>query len=152
MKVFFITILLVLLSARSKLRAADHETFGQAIFMAGEHSLSVDLATTPTQQERGLMFRNSLPEGSGMLFLFSPPRKVGMWMKNTLIPLDMVFIDTNKSIAAIAENTIPESLRIISSRKDSMAVLELPAGDARRLGLVTGMPVSWIIPLPENKN
>jgi len=117
--------------------------------MIGGQEIRVEIATTPEQHELGLMFRESLPQGRGMLFIFTPPSEVFMWMKNTLIPLDMVFIAGNKTILRIAENTTPRSLATIPSGGKTLAVLELPAGDATRLALAPGMPVSWTTALPD---
>lgn len=97
----------------------------------------VEVARTPQEQENGLMFRRKLAPNHGMLFLFSPPRDVGMWMKNTYVPLDMFFIRGGK-IVRIAENATPESLKLISSGQPVSAVLEVPGGTAQRIGVKAG--------------
>ena len=99
---------------------------------------TVEIADTDMTRERGLMFRQRLPEGHGMLFDFGEPRPVSMWMKNTYIPLDMLFIRTDGKIAYIAENTVPKSLDTIGITEPVLAVLELPAGTAKKKGIRTG--------------
>jgi uncharacterized membrane protein (UPF0127 family) len=86
----------------------------------------------------GLMFRRSVPAGSGMLFDWGNEREMAMWMKNTLIPLDMLFINGDGTIRAIAENTVPESLAPISSHGPVRAALELAAGTAVQLDIRVG--------------
>lgn len=110
----------------------------EIVSQSGVHVFSVELATTDEERERGLMFRKELPDGHGMLFDFETDRNVAMWMKNTLIPLDMIFIRGNGRIANIAENTEPMSTRIIPSRGPVRAVLEVAGGTAKRLGIEVG--------------
>lgn len=106
---------------------------------AGErHDFTVELALTPEQQARGLMFRESLAEDAGMLFVYPSDRNIAMWMRNTLISLDMLFLDRRGRILRIAERTTPLSEATISSGRPARAVLEVPAGTARRLGLSRG--------------
>jgi uncharacterized membrane protein (UPF0127 family) len=100
------------------------------------------VADTPRRQAQGLMFVRSLPSKQGMLFVHESPRPIGMWMKNTYIPLDMLFIDASGRIQQIVENTIPHSLDIIRSREPALAVLEIAGGEARRLGISPGQRVS----------
>jgi uncharacterized protein len=99
---------------------------------------TVEIADTDLTRERGLMFRQRLPEGHGMLFDFGEPRPVSMWMKNTYIPLDMLFIRADGSIAYIAENTVPKSLDTIGITEPVLAVLELPAGTVRKKDIRAG--------------
>ncbi|MFT3986270.1 DUF192 domain-containing protein [Aestuariivirga sp.] len=99
---------------------------------------TVEIADTPASRERGLMFRQRLPDKHGMLFDFGQPREVEMWMKNTNIPLDMFFIRPDGTIAYIAENTVPQSLDVIGVREAVKAVLEVPAGTAKKLGIRPG--------------
>jgi uncharacterized membrane protein (UPF0127 family) len=105
---------------------------------SGVHALVVEVAVTPDQQATGLMFRKSLPEGRGMLFDFKEDREISMWMKNTFVPLDMIFIRRDGTVHSIAENTTPESLKPIYSRGPARAVLEVVAGTVRRLGIAPG--------------
>ncbi|MCA0319409.1 MAG: DUF192 domain-containing protein [Proteobacteria bacterium] len=103
------------------------------------HVFQLEIANTPESRSRGLMFRRELPDGRGMLFDFgSRETDVSMWMKNTYIPLDMIFIRANGQIRHIAENTTPHSEATISSGGPVKGVLEVIAGTARRLGLAAG--------------
>jgi uncharacterized protein len=102
------------------------------------HTFSVEMAATPAQQTTGLMFRKSVPPDGGMLFDWGAPRQSEMWMKNTLVPLDMVFIAADGTIDSIAENTVPRSLRIIASHGPVLATLELAGGTTARLGITVG--------------
>jgi uncharacterized protein len=102
------------------------------------HSFTVEMALTPQQQEIGLMFRTSVPDGQGMLFDWGYAHEVPMWMKNTLAPLDMVFIGADGSVIHIAEDTVPESLAQISSGGPVRATLELAAGATEKLDIRVG--------------
>ncbi len=108
----------------------------------GVVTLDVEIADTPALRRRGLMFRQRLPRGRGMLLLWPRPSMAALWMKNTLIPLDMVFIDAAGRIVHIHENAQPGDLTPISPGRPVMAVLEIPAGEARRLRLRPGLRVS----------
>jgi uncharacterized membrane protein (UPF0127 family) len=92
------------------------------------HAFQVEMATTPQEQETGLMFRKSVPADGGMLFVFPIVQPEPFWMKNTLVPLDMVFINPDGTIRAIAENTVPFSLAPVDSGGPVKAVLELQGG------------------------
>ena len=105
---------------------------------SGVHVFSVELAVTDEERERGLMFRKQLPEGQGMLFDFKREQEVSMWMENTYVPLDMIFIRKDGRILRIAENTEPLSRAIISSRGQVLAVLEVLGGTANKLGIAAG--------------
>ncbi|MDD2877114.1 MAG: DUF192 domain-containing protein [Acidiphilium sp.] len=89
---------------------------------------TVEQAITPEQQEIGLMFRTMVPADTGMIFPWNPPQVSEMWMKNTLVPLDMVFIGPHGTIRHIANDTVPQSLRVISSHVPVAATLELQGG------------------------
>ncbi len=104
----------------------------------GEHSFDIEIATNDAQRARGLMFRSEMAPDAGMLFLYRRDRVLTMWMANTYLPLDMLFIGSDGRIVSIARNTIPLSRTTISSRKRARAVLELNAGTARRLGINAG--------------
>lgn len=104
----------------------------------GSHTFNVEIAKTSEEQSRGLMFRESLAPDAGMLFVHDRPRQLTMWMKNTVIPLDMVFIDRNGSIIRIEEMTKPYSLQTISSGKPATAVLEIAGGRSGALGISAG--------------
>jgi uncharacterized membrane protein (UPF0127 family) len=106
-----------------------------------KHSFDVWLADTPARQAQGLMFVRSLPPARGMLFVHSAPRPISMWMKNTYIPLDMVFIDGRGRVQQIIANTKPHSLDLVRSNDPALAVLEIAGGEAQRLGLKPGQRV-----------
>jgi uncharacterized membrane protein (UPF0127 family) len=98
-------------------------------------TFEAEVADTDDLRARGLMFRHKLPEDRAMLFDFGDPRPAAMWMKNTYISLDMLFIRADGSIAAVAENTEPLSLQTISVQEPVKAVLEVAAGTVKRLGI-----------------
>jgi len=102
------------------------------------HEFSVEMAVTPAQQRVGEMFRKSVPEDGGMLFDWGKVAEAPMWMENTLVPLDMVFINADGTIRAIAENTVPQSLTVIPSRGPVRATLELAGGTAARVNILVG--------------
>jgi uncharacterized protein len=104
----------------------------------GVHVFSVEMATTEEEKTTGLMYRKELPDGKGMLFDFSPEQQVSMWMKNTYIPLDMIFIRADGRILRIAENTEPLSTKIIPSGGPAKGVLEVIAGTAQKYGIQPG--------------
>ena len=102
-----------------------------------QHVFNVEMALRPEQQITGLMFRPSVPADGGMLFDWGTPRDSQMWMKNTLSPLDMVFINPDGTIRAIVENTVPESLAVIDSRGPVRATVEARmAGDGYRVEIM----------------
>lgn len=105
---------------------------------SGEVKFKVELAVTPAQQQRGLMFRDKLEPYTGMLFDFGRPQAISMWMMNTLIPLDMVFIAPDGRILNIAANTKPMSTDTILSQGPAKGVLEIAGGTARLLGIKPG--------------
>jgi uncharacterized protein len=103
-----------------------------------QHKFNVEMALTLAQQTVGEMFRPTVPEGTGMLFDWKVPRESQMWMRNTLASLDMIFINPDGAIRSIAENAVPESLAVISSRGPVRATLEVAAGTAARLNIRVG--------------
>lgn len=102
------------------------------------HLIRVEVARTPDERSRGLMFRQAMPADAGMLFDFGSERPVAMWMKNTFIPLDMLFATEDGKIVSIARDTVPLSTETISSGRPVRYVLELGAGRADALGLSRG--------------
>lgn len=104
----------------------------------GDVKFAVELALTPEQQQHGLMFRKEVKPYEGMLFDFGPERPIAMWMKNTLVPLDMLFIAADGRITRIAANTKPHSLDTIDSGSPVKAVLEIAGGSALLLGIKPG--------------
>jgi len=104
----------------------------------GVHVFRVERAVTPDARARGLMYRRSMPADAGMIFYFERPRPASMWMKNTYIPLDMLFLDSAGLIVDIHRNAEPHSTRVIRSAMDVRGILELNAGTAARLKLRPG--------------
>lgn len=102
------------------------------------HTFEVELAVTDDQQRKGLMFRRRMPANAGMLFLYDNGSRVTMWMSNTYIPLDMLFIAADGRITRIVERTVPLSTELIGSNGPVRAVLELNGGTASRLGIEVG--------------
>jgi len=102
------------------------------------HEFNVEMALGPEQQMVGLMFRKEVPADGGMLFDWGAPRESTMWMRNTVAPLDMIFINADGTIRRIAENTVPQSLATVDSRGPVRATLEVAAGTARRLNIHPG--------------
>jgi uncharacterized membrane protein (UPF0127 family) len=117
--------------------AADQATL-EIVTKSGVQVFQVELAVTNEERATGLMYRKTLPEGRGMLFDFKPDQEVSMWMKNTYISLDMIFIRGDGRISRIAENTTPLSEAIIPSRGPVAGVLEVAAGTARKYGIAPG--------------
>jgi uncharacterized membrane protein (UPF0127 family) len=108
-----------------------------------QHAFKVEVARTPEQQERGLMFRDHLAPDHGMIFPMAPPRVASFWMKNTVIPLDMIFVRSDGTIAKIAAETVPYSLDPVSSDEPVAAVLEIAGGRAAELGLQPDDKIMW---------
>lgn len=109
----------------------------------GVHGFVVEVARTPEEQAMGLMHRRSLEPNRGMIFPYDPPQPASFWMKNTLIPLDLIFIRSDGTIARIADNAEPMSLEPIPSLEPVAAVLEIPGGRAAELGIEPGDTVVW---------
>jgi uncharacterized protein len=110
----------------------------EIVTKSGVQVFSVEMATTEEEKTNGLMHRKELPDGKGMLFDFSPEQQISMWMKNTYISLDMIFIRADGRILRIAENTEPLSTKIISSGGLAKGVLEVIAGTAQKYGIQPG--------------
>ena len=141
MNVFMPVIILmtVLMLAGAVTALETFPTTRLTISSAGKtHVFTVELATTRRQRAQGLMWRRRLAPDRGMLFVYGHEQVLSMWMKNTLTPLDMLFIDHAGAIVRIHERAVPGSLRAISSGKRARAVLELNGGTASRLGLKPG--------------
>ena len=107
------------------------------------HRIDIWVASAREQQMRGLMFVRDLPPDAGMLFVYDRPGRRSMWMKNTYISLDMLFIRDDGSVASIVANTEPLSLRSISSIEPVTYVLELNAGAAEAMGIRAGDQIFW---------
>jgi len=132
-----LALLVVGIMAAGGARAAELQTLEIAT-KSGVQVFSVEVATTEEEKRTGLMYRKELPDGRGMLFDFSPEQEVSMWMKNTFIPLDMIFIRADGRILRIAEDTVPQSTKIIPSRGLAKGVLEVIAGTAKKYGIAPG--------------
>ena len=138
---FLLLLPLLLVVSATSLRAqlAQYPTAPLTILTAnGPQKFTVELATTPAQMAQGLMFRQSLAPDAGMLFDFVAPSRAMMWMKNTLIPLDMLFVDAEGHIVNIGERAVPGSLATIAAAAPVRAVIELNGGTAARLGIRPG--------------
>ncbi|WP_239988752.1 DUF192 domain-containing protein [Paramagnetospirillum kuznetsovii] len=132
---------------------ADGVTFGWTKLEvitsdAKHHMFKVELAETQDQLSQGLMFRKTLAADTGMLFNFARARPVSMWMKNTLIPLDMLFIDRAGLVIHVEEFAVPGTLEPRGPSQPVLGVLELPAGTSRRLGIRPGDRVDHAIFTP----
>ncbi len=125
-------------------RAAELKTL-EIASRTGVHVFSVEVADTDAERSKGLMFRKELTEGRGMLFDFGQEQEVAMWMKNTYVSLDMLFIRSDGRILRIAADTEPLSTRIVPSGGPVRAVLEVAAGTARKLGIAPGDRVAFPI-------
>ena len=110
----------------------------EIVTASGRHVFAIEVMRTDEERERGLMFRRFMPADRGMLFDFKTEQPVLMWMKNTYIPLDMIFISRNGTVTSVAANTEPMSERTISSGPPAFAVLEVNAGVAAKIGLKPG--------------
>jgi uncharacterized membrane protein (UPF0127 family) len=116
----------------------------------GQARFSVELADEPSERSQGLMNRPSMPLGSGMLFVYEQPQRAVFWMKNTLIPLDMIFLDASGTVTGIHENAIPLDETGIDGGTGVLAVLEINGGLARRLGIDEGTELRHPALDPEN--
>ena len=131
-------------------RTGTHPVSGLAIIplavttVDGEvHDFTVEVAQTPREQAQGLMFRTEMAPDEGMLFPRDPPRVASFWMKNTVLPLDIIFIGPDKRVINVASNTVPYSEDPVISEGPAAAVLELNAGRAAELGIGPGALVRW---------
>jgi uncharacterized membrane protein (UPF0127 family) len=109
----------------------------------GPHTVTVEVVKSPALLEKGLMYRKFMPADHGMLFLMGEVDDHHFWMRNTLIPLDMIFIRQDGTIARIAANTVPLSLEMVLSVEPVVAVLEIPGGRSAELGIRPGDRVEW---------
>src|SRR5262249_54743244 len=104
----------------------------------GPHRFTVEVAETPEQMQQGLMFRRNMAADAGMLFDYKTPTVATMWMRNTLIPLDMLFVDAQGRIVNAHQRAVPQSLDMIAAAAPVRAVIELNGGTAARLGIAPG--------------
>ena len=139
---FLIALLLMAPLAAQAQTAAQPELAKESLSITTRdgkrHDFQVEMALTGAQQTTGLMFRTSVPADGGMLFDWGTPRDSSMWMRNTVSPLDMLFINADGTIRRIAEDTVPNSLAVIESHGPVRATLELAAGTAKHLDIRVG--------------
>lgn len=133
-------VMLTCIAAAIGLATSDSENDSTLIIATrdAQHRFTIELARTPAEMERGLMYRDRLAPDHGMLFLYEDERPVSFWMKNTLIPLDLIFADSSGRIVQIAERAVPLSTALISSDSSVRAVLEVNGGTADRLKIAVG--------------
>ena len=110
---------------------------------SSQHRFRVEVARTEAEQERGLMFRTSMGADEGMIFPMQPPRNTAFWMKNTVLPLDIIFIGRDRRILNIAANAVPYDETPLPSAGAASGVLELNGGRAAALGIKPGDKVDW---------
>ena len=136
----FILIALLILPLAGCLEEKVDDIYRLSIETASgkKHEFNIELAQTPQEQMRGLMHRTEMAEDAGMLFIFETEREARFWMKNTLIPLDMIFIRADGTIHRIHENAIPHDLTGVPSEGPVKAILELNGGVSTKLGLDKG--------------
>ncbi|MFN6951723.1 MAG: DUF192 domain-containing protein [Albidovulum sp.] len=118
--------------------AACSENLVEFRWDGGQAQFSVEIADDEAERARGLMFRQALPASTGMLFIYEHPQAVAFWMKNTLIPLDMVFIGPDGRVNGVHANAVPGDLTPIPGPDGTLMVLEIRGGLAARLGLAKG--------------
>ena len=104
----------------------------------GSESLAVEVADTVGERAQGLMFREALDPAAGMLFVYETPKRASFWMKNTLIPLDMIFADETGRVTVVQSDAIPQDLTPIDGGEGVMYVLEINGGLAKRIGIAAG--------------
>ncbi len=107
------------------------------------HEFTTEIAGTSMEQAKGMMFRTEMPDNTAMIFPFPEPKTASFWMKNTVIPLDIIFVRPNGSIESIAENAVPYSTEPVLSGEPVGAVLEIRGGLAAELGIQPGDMVTW---------
>ena len=141
-RVTLVVALLLLMAASHSMLMADSRLKRETVVVStatnGDVSFNAEIAETSEQKGFGLMFRTSLPDSEGMLFHYDRPMEITMWMKNTYIPLDMLFIRADGVIHRIEARTEPLSERVIASRGNVTAVLEIAGGAAERLQIRPG--------------
>jgi uncharacterized membrane protein (UPF0127 family) len=124
--------------AQGKLETFERSAITIELADGTRHDLDVELALTPAQHAQGLMYRRDLASDAGMLFVYRRDGPLSMWMKNTYIPLDMLFLARDGRVVQIVERAVPHSLKTIASKEPVAAVLELNGGTVDRLGIAPG--------------
>ena len=143
-KSFFIISVYSFSSFISPLMSAENSQDNEKLMIttpSGKHIIAIEVAKTKAEQMKGLMFRQTMPRHHGMLFIFNNEKTVSMWMKNTYIPLDMIFVSKTGLVTDIAHDTTPLSEEIINSAGPAYAVIEVNAGVAREFDVVPGSQV-----------
>jgi uncharacterized membrane protein (UPF0127 family) len=137
-------------AAQESTQAATHPVSGLEVIPLSVtaqdgtvHRFMVEVARSPAEQARGLMFRTQMGDDEGMLFPRNPPGPASFWMKNTVLPLDIIFIGPDRRVLNVAADTVPYSKESVSSTGAAAAVLELNARRAAELGIGPGSQVSW---------
>ena len=137
-----VVVLAVALSERRPVSAQDTTSFARTSVaietQSGLYRFTVELAQTPSQLARGLMGRRSLAADAGMLFIYPRSRRATMWMKDTLLPLDMLFVRSDGVVDSVVERTTPMSLASIRAQGPVQAVVEVNAGTVKRLQIKAG--------------
>ena len=148
MKIFFLAFMAMVLVSCNEQSSAGTLASDQLVIVTQDgrrHDFKIELALTPIQQQNGLMYRTEMAADAGMLFYFSEEAPRAFWMKNTLIPLDMIFIKKDGRILNIHENAVPNDLTSIPSSGPVIAVLELNGGISRKLGIKAGDKIDHIL-------
>ena len=152
-KIFVFAGLLLLLSACFETEKNPQRELSSLTFKSNGQQIdfTVETAQSPQELALGLMYRKSMPKNQGMIFLFPEPHQTAFWMKNTYLPLDMIFVNDKHQISGIVENAEPLSERLIYSPNRTIAVIELNAGTVREKALHRGMIVQHEgLSLPKN--
>jgi uncharacterized membrane protein (UPF0127 family) len=116
---------------------------GELIFLKNQEKLTIEIADNEAETTQGLMYRRTMPDSCGMVFIFPDSQPRNFWMKNTYLPLDILFLDESKKIVTIQANRTPFSEEQISSFEDAKYVLEVNAGYCKRKGIEKGDVVKW---------
>ena len=141
LQAFAVAVVGVLIAASVSATAAEVQPL-EIVTKSGVHVFSVEIAKTEQERATGLMYRKELAEGRGMLFDFTPEQQVSMWMKNTFIPLDMIFVTSEGVVDSFVENAEPRTDAPRPSDGAARYVIELNAGEVARMGLEPGSSVT----------
>ncbi len=132
----------VLMAGSAVAQAGDDQCAPDRVDLRGDFGtthFTVELAETPADRSRGLMYRKQMPESDGMLFVYGAPVHARFWMKNTLIPLDMIFLNDRGIVSRVHANAVPGDLSVIDGGHNVRAVLEINGGLAAKLGIKPGV-------------
>jgi uncharacterized membrane protein (UPF0127 family) len=133
-----VVVLVAVLASAGPLVAGCADTTAEFRWEGGSARFAIEIADNNNERSRGLMFRESLSSGAGMLFIYDQPQNVAFWMKNTLLPLDMIFIGADGRVNGVHANAVPGDLTAIPGPPETLMVLEINGGLAERLGLGEG--------------